>query len=151
METSKAGVDFVKRFEGKRLVAYQDIVGKWTVGYGHLIRLPQEAYFKDVPITEEVATLLLVDDLRTAEACVNKHVTVKLDQEQFDALVSFVYNLGCGAFERSTLLAILNTGDKCRAAEQFVRWNKAGGQPIKGLTTRREAEKRLFLTGEYNV
>lgn len=151
MVTSDEGVKFIKSREGLRIKAYQDIVGKWTTGYGHLIKLPYDEYFKDTTISEGVAENLLRMDLKTAEQCVLKNVTVHLDQCQFDALVDFVFNLGCGALERSTLLYLLNTGNYSGAAAQFPRWNKAGGKEIDGLTRRRNAEMNLFIKGVYET
>jgi lysozyme len=149
MKTSDDGVKFVKRKEGLRLKAYQDIVGKWTIGYGHLINPTVEDYLMDRDISEPLAERILKLDLVDAENCVLKNVKVPLDQCQFDALVDFVFNLGCGALERSTLLILLNQGRYSSAAEQFVRWNKAGGKEVAGLTKRREAERKLFTEGEY--
>lgn len=147
-ETSNDGVNFIKKHEGLRTKAYQDVVGKWTIGYGHLI-LPSEDYLIHNEISEALAENLLRADLRKAEQCVLKNVSVEIDQCQFDSLVSFVFNLGCGALERSTMLLLLNQGRHTTAAEQFPRWNKAGGKEIAGLTNRRNAEKKLFLEGIY--
>ena len=144
MQTSTRGIELVQEFEGLRLKAYQDVVGKWTIGYGHLIVLPQEKGLLDYEIAQETALNLLRSDLKAAEDCVSSKVIVDLTQGQFDALVSFTYNLGCGALNRSTLLRLLNAGEYTRAGEQFLLWDKAGGKPVAGLTRRREAEKRMF-------
>ena len=151
MKVSSKGVEFIKRHEGLRTTAYQDVAGFWTIGYGHLIKLPYEEWLMEQPIGEELATNILKEDLAIAERCVNLHVHIELDQEQFDALVSFTFNLGCGALERSTLRALLNMGQRERAAEQFQRWNKAGGKVWAGLTKRRLEEKRLFTEGLYET
>lgn len=148
MKTSEQGINFIKHFEGFRNKPYQDVVGKWTVGYGHLIKSGDGVVINDF-ITPVQATGLLKQDLVHAEDCVNNNVTISLSQNQFDALVSFVYNLGCGAFKSSTLLRKLNAGDSKGAAIEFPRWNKAGGAAYPGLTNRRIAEQKLFVLGEY--
>lgn len=132
--------DVIKHYEGLRLKAYKCPAGVWTIGYGHT----QHVKDGDV-ITNEQADLYLLDDLRDAENAVNIHTKVKLNQNQFDALVSFVYNLGSGSFELSTLLKKLNAGDYLGAANEFKRWNKAGGKVLNGLVKRRETEANLFI------
>lgn len=146
---SNEGINFIKRHEGLRTKAYQDVVGKWTTGYGHLIKLPYEEYFRDTELTEPMAENLLRMDVKTAVDCVLKNVRVPLDQCQFDALVDFTFNLGCGALERSTLLFLLNQGQYSAAAAQFPKWNKAGGKEVAGLTKRRNDEMKLFMEGAY--
>lgn len=136
------GLALIKEFEGKRLEKYKDVVGKWTIGYGHLI-LPTESY--PLPINEIQADALLRQDLAISEAGVNKWVSMVLTQNQFDALVSFTFNLGVGNLQNSTLLKVLNQGQLQAAADQFLRWNKAGGKEVSGLTRRRIAERALFL------
>jgi len=96
-------------------------------------------------ITQEQADARLQLDVQTAVSCVNRKVGPALTQNQFDALVSFVFNLGCGAFSGSTLLRLLNAGETAAAAQQFVRWDQAGGHVLEGLLRRREAERDLFL------
>lgn len=136
------GIALIKDFEGKELKKYQDVVGKWTIGYGHLI-LPSESF--PVAISDKEAEALLRKDLATSEAGVNRWVNVMLTQNQFDALVSFTFNLGVGNLQTSTLLKLLNQGLMQEAADQFLRWNKAGGKEVSGLTRRRIAERDLFL------
>ena len=143
MKVSDRGIKLIQEFEGCSLVPYQDIVGKWTIGYGHLIR-PTDDF--DAPLTLSQATALLCDDLSKFEAWVLGYVTVDINQNQFDALVSFTYNLGPGALQKSSLLRKLNAGDYAGAAEEFPKWCKAGGKEIAGLLRRRNAEKDLFLT-----
>lgn len=145
MKISESGIAYLKLHEGLRLNAYRDVAGLWTIGYGHLIKLPEEKGLLDYRISLELADKFLREDVQTAEDCVNKAVKVTLTQGQFDALVSFTYNLGCGALNRSTLLALLNKGDYGGAAEQFLRWDKAGGKPWPGLTKRRQQERKMFL------
>ncbi|RJL53221.1 lysozyme [Pectobacterium carotovorum] len=137
-----AGLNLIKSFEGLRLTKYLDTAGKWTIGYGHLIR-PNENF--DNGITSQEADLLLQQDVKTAEMGVQRYVSVDLNGNQFGALTSFTYNLGVGNLKTSTLLRLLNQKEYDAAAAQFLRWNKAGGQVVKGLTRRREAEKTLFL------
>lgn len=143
MQTGPNGLSLVKSFEGLRLTKYQDVVGKWTIGYGHLI-LPSESF--PAPITESQAEALLRKDLSISEAGVSNLVKVPINQNQFDALVSFTFNLGVGNLQNSTLLKKLNAGDKQGAADEFLRWNKAGGKEVAGLTRRRAAERSLFLS-----
>lgn len=142
-KTGAAGLALIEQFEGLRLAKYRDAVGKWTIGYGHLI-LPGENF--DHPLTEAQAGELLQQDLRQSEQAVRRYVTVDLNQNQFDALVSFTFNLGPGSLKSSTLLRLLNQHKYPEAAEQFLRWNRAGGAVLSGLTRRRTAERALFLT-----
>lgn len=141
MNLSDEGLELIKRHEGLRLEAYRDAVGVWTIGYGHTGADVEEGQ----TITEHQADALLGEDVREAEECVEEHVTVDLTQGQFDALVSFVFNLGCAAFTRSTLLRLLNEGDAGGAGTQFARWVNAGGQPLPGLVKRRAEEAERFL------
>ncbi|NHR05723.1 lysozyme [Chromobacterium haemolyticum] len=140
MKTSDAGITLVKSSEGLKLVAYKCPAGIWTNGYGHT--------GPDVTpgqvITQAQADALLARDLERFEAGVARLVKVPLNQNQFDALVCFSFNLGLGALQGSTLLRLLNAGDYAGAAAQFPRWNKAGGKELPGLTRRRAAEQSLF-------
>jgi lysozyme len=141
MTISDAGLNLIKRFEGLRLTAYDDGVGIATVGYGHTkgVRLGDK-------ITEEQATDFLRVDVAEAADAVARLVTVALTQNQRDALISLVFNIGTGAFEGSTLLRKLNAGDHAGAAEEFTRWNKGGGRVLAGLVRRRAAERELFMS-----
>ncbi|MFG8171273.1 lysozyme [Pseudomonas aeruginosa] len=140
MRTSQRGIDLIKSSEGLRLSAYQDSVGVWTIGYGTTAGVKPGQ-----PITKERAEELLRDDVKRFEDQVLRLVKVPLTQGQFDALVSFTYNLGPGALEKSTLLKLLNRGDYQGAADQFPRWVNAGGKRLEGLVKRRAAERALFL------
>lgn len=140
---SKAGVDLIAGFEGCRLQPYQDVVGVWTVGYGHTGAGTQQMSLKSVA----EAKALLAQDLTIYVAGVRKLVKVPVTQHQFDALVSFAYNLGVGALGGSTLLERLNGGHYAMAANQFLSWDMAGGKHLLGLTRRRKAERALFLAG----
>lgn len=135
-----SGLNLIKRFEGLRLDPYKDVGGKLTIGYGHLIR-PDEYY---AVMTEKEAEALLVKDVAVAEAVVKKSVKVKITPNQYAALVSLVYNIGEGHFEDSTLLETLNDGDYEGASKQFMRWVHVDGDRVRGLVTRRTAEKELF-------
>lgn len=140
MKTSQAGIDLIKEFEGVRLAAYRCPAGVPTIGYGHT---------KGVEMGDTVTVIeaeeLLREDLEVFENGVNKLVEVPLEQHQFDALVSFAFNLGLGNLKNSTLLRLLNQGLYTDAANQLTRWNKAGGQVLAGLVRRRSAERRMFL------
>lgn len=146
MKTSERGVELIKRFEGLELEAYQDIAGVWTIGYGHTGADVKPG----MTITEREAEALLRKDLGPREDAVNRLTSVPLNQNEFDALVSFVYNVGADAFRKSTARKRLNRGDRVGAAEALTWWNKAtvAGvlREVTGLTRRRAAEKALFLT-----
>lgn len=141
MQTSNNGMSLIKRFEGLRLQAYRDSVGIPTIGYGHT----QGVKMGDI-ITGEKADKFLREDLQVAELTINTSVKVKLSQAQFDALASFVFNLGSGNFVKSTLLKKLNAGDYAGAAGEFGKWVNAGGKQLPGLVKRRAAEREVFLT-----
>lgn len=132
--------EIIKRYEGLRLEAYLCPAGVWTIGYGHT-----RGVKPGDKCTKEQANDYLLDDLRDAENAVNVMVKSSLNQNQFDALVSFVYNLGSGNFKDSTLLRKLNERDYLGAANEFKRWNKAGGKVLNGLIKRRESEANLFI------
>ena len=132
--------EIIKEFEGLRLEAYKCPADVWTIGYGHTNKVKQGD-----AITTGEAEVLLALDVQEAERAVNAYVDVDINQNQFDALVSFVYNLGAGNFKSSTLLRKLNQGDYLGAANEFERWNKAGGKVLNGLVRRRKAESNLFI------
>ena len=145
MKTSENGKNLIKQFEGKRLSAYDDGVGVWTIGYG-TIKYPNGLRVKrGDTCTDAQANTYFNNDLITFENAVNRLVKVKLNQNQFDALVSFTYNLGETNLYKSTLLKKLNAGDYIGASNEFEKWNKASGRVLTGLTRRRKAEKELFL------
>jgi lysozyme len=138
------GLSLTEQFEGCNLNAYQDQVGVWTIGYGHT----GADVTPGLTITQDQAQDLLAQDVGKAAACVNNTVTVELSQDEYDALVDFVFNLGVGAFTGSTLLRDLNAGDISDAATQFDAWDHAGGNVVAGLLRRREAETALFSTSD---
>lgn len=146
MQTSDKGIALIKQFEGCKLTAYQDSVGVWTIGYGWTQPVDGKPIRAGVTIKQETAERLLKTGLVSYESDVSRMVKVGLTQGQFDALVSFTYNLGARSLSTSTLLRKLNAGDYAGAADEFLRWNKAGGKVLNGLTRRREAERALFLS-----
>lgn len=138
------GLALTEQFEGCRLSAYQDQAGVWTIGYGHT----GPDVVPGMTITSDQAQSLLMGDISGAAACVNQVVNVPLAQPEFDALVDFVFNLGPGAFEGSTMLRLLNSGDFTAAAAEFQKWDHAGGKVVAGLLRRREAEEAMFDTDD---
>lgn len=139
MKTSDRGIQAIEGYEGIRLKAYLDSVNVPTIGVGHTLGV----HMGDV-ITKEQAEEFLRADLEDAEYAVNKYVLMPINQSQFDALVSFVFNLGSGAFKGSTLLKRLNAGLYQEAANEFLKWNQAGGKVLAGLAARRAAERAMF-------
>ena len=139
MKTGTKGIELIKHFEGCELEAYKCAAGVWTIGYGHI-----KGVTSDSVITQEQAEQMLVEELNEYEGYINNMVTVPLSQNQFDALVSWVYNLGGGNLKASTLLKVVNSGEFKGVPEQIMRWNKAGGKVLEGLTRRRQAEADLF-------
>ncbi|UYF57267.1 lysozyme [Citrobacter amalonaticus] len=149
MQTSHNCISLIKLFEGCRLTAYPDPGtggAPWTIGYGWTHPVDGKPVRPGMTINQDTADRLLKTGLVSYENDVLKLVRVKLTQGQFDALVSFAYNVGSRALSTSTLLKKLNAGDIKGAADEFLRWNKAGGKVLNGLTRRREAERALFLS-----
>lgn len=143
---SRKGVILLKKLEGLKLKAYKDSAGKSTIGWGHLINLPGEAYLhRKNGINVGTAEKLFKKDIKTAESAVNKWVTSPVTTNQYDALVSFVYNVGEGAFGTSTMLKYINKGEHQKAANEFPRWRYAGKKEVAGLVKRRAIEQQLFL------
>ena len=142
MKISTNGIDLICSFEGLRLKAYDDGVGVWTIGYGTTV-IDGTKVKKGDTCTLEQARSYMANDLKKFESAVNQ-VKVPLNQNQYDALVSLAYNIGVGAFLSSTLFKKLNAKDYKGAAEQFDRWNRAGGKVMRGLTNRRAKERKLF-------
>ncbi|HEJ7869740.1 TPA: lysozyme [Serratia marcescens] len=146
MNISKSGIELIKRFEGLRLKAYQDSVGVWTIGYGWTQPVDGKKIGPGMQIDQATAERLLKCGVVQYEQGVNQLVKVRITQGQFDALVSFTYNLGLRSLSTSTLLQKLNDGDKQGAADQFGRWVNAGGKRLDGLVARRAAEREMFLS-----
>lgn len=139
MKPSQACVDFVKSFEGFKANAYLCPAGVWTIGYG-----TTENVRPGDTVNEFEAEALLYGDLLEAADAIDDLVDVELTQHQYDALCSFIYNVGREAFRNSTLLKLLNAGNYTAAAAQFQRWNKASGKVLAGLSRRRESEREMF-------
>ena len=139
MKISAEGLALIKKFEGCELEAYQDAVGVWTIGYGHI-----KGVKEGMTITKQQAEEMLLEELVEYENYVLEAVNHQLDQCMFDALVSWTYNLGPSNLNASTMLKVLNAGDYDGVPEQIKRWNKAGGKVLTGLVRRREAEALLF-------
>lgn len=149
MKTNQAGVDLIKKWEGKKLTAYPDPATggePWTIGYGHTSAAGPPAVKKGMKITEEEAESILVRDLGKYESAVMKGLTAKPNGNQFSAMVSLCFNIGPGNFAKSSVLRKFNAGDTKGAADAFLLWNKAAGKVMRGLTNRREDERKLFLT-----
>lgn len=148
MKIGKFGIALIKEFEKCRLKAYPDGGGVWTIGWGHI-----KGVKEGDRCTQAQADAWLVEDCANAIAEVNKVVTVELNQQQFDALVSFEFNTGGlryvnrqGQLVDSTLLKLLNAGDWLGAARQFTEWDHDNGKQVRGLTRRRLREQALFLS-----
>lgn len=149
MRTSPEGIALIKRFESLRLAPYHDAVGYPTTGYGHLLSKEKWADLSRWnPITEEEANDLLANDVGVYERAVERLVSVPLSTGQFDALVSFTFNLGAGALQASTLRRKLNRGEYHEAPRELMRWVFAGGRKLRGLVRRREAETILGMMWE---
>ena len=142
---TKDGLRHLKVLEGGVFTAYQDAVGVWTIGYGST-----DGVKEGMEISQERAEMLLLEDVEVFEESVNKLVEVPLEQNQFDALVSWTFNLGSTNLKNSTLLKVLNDKDYEGVPAQIKRWNKAGGKVLQGLIRRREAEALLFEGKEWH-
>ena len=145
MKISENGKSLIKKFEGCELESYQDSVGVWTIGLGHTKGVRQGQ-----SITKDEALAMLDEELIEYQEYVEKLVEVPLNQDQFDALVCWVYNLGPTNLATSTLLYKLNKGQYDDVPSEIKRWNKAGGEVLKGLVRRREAEALLFLGKDWS-
>src|SRR5574344_1153474 len=140
MKTSEKGINLIKKFEGCKLTAYKFPAGVWTIGYGHTRNV-----HKGEKITQQQADELLKQDLLVYEAGINV-MRLNINQNQFDSLVSFAFNLGLGALQKSTLLKRIkvNPNDP-KIKDEFLRWSYAGGKQLKGLLLRRQAECDLYF------
>ena len=144
---NQATVDLVKEFEGCKLKAYKCPAGVWTIGYGTTSRAGVGLeVVEGMEITEAEAEYYLQKSLEKFSTEIVGAFTRPPNESQFGACVSLAYNIGAGAFKRSTVLRKFNQGDDAGAANAFLMWNKAGGTVLKGLVRRREAERKLFLT-----
>ena len=152
---SQPGARFIARFEGFSARLYNDPAGHCTIGYGHLVHHgrcngTEPAEFRR-GITRQRALALLASDAAAPARAIDASVDVRLAQHQFDALVSFAFNVGVGAFRESTLLRKLNAGNYAAVPGELSRWVKAGGQTLPGLVRRRRAEGVLFRHGRYEA
>tara|TARA_B100001059_G_C17748281_1_gene535620 strand:- start:268 stop:777 length:510 start_codon:yes stop_codon:yes gene_type:complete len=139
MGISEEGKNLIKKFEGCELEAYKCAAGVWTIGYGHI-----KTAVEGMKIDQATANELFDEEMGEYETYVNTAVNVPLSQNQFDALVSWVFNLGNGNLNASTMLKVINSGDHAGVPAQIKRWNKAGGKVLDGLIRRREAEALLY-------
>lgn len=147
MKVNAAAIALIKEFEGFRASAYKDPVGIWTIGYGTTANAGVGIVPKaGMTITEAEATEYLWRAVDKFAAQVEAALTRPATGNEFGAMVSLAYNIGPGAFKRSTVLREFNAGNVRAAADAFLMWNRAGGTVLRGLTRRREAERKLFLT-----
>lgn len=144
MTINAAALNLIKGFESKELKAYRDAVGIWTIGYGHTAMAGPPSPKAGMTITSAEADALLLKDLGKYEAPVKKLVKVPLNENQYGALTSLVFNIGEGNFAKSTLLKKLNAGNYAAVPAELMKWNKAKGKVLAGLTRRRKAEGQLF-------
>lgn len=148
MKISDKGLDIIKQFESLKLKAYKDAVGIWTIGWG-TIRYPSGEKVKEgQQITYEAAEGYLKYDVSLKTKLVSALLSgVSLNQNQIDAIISFTYNVGVGALTRSTLLKKVKQNPSDPSIElEFLKWNKAGGKVLNGLTKRRQAESDLYFS-----
>lgn len=140
MKLGEAGAKLIKSYEQVRYEAYMPTPNDVpTLGFGHT-----RGVAMGDTCTQEQADAWFLEDIAWAEDCVNRAVRVPIEQQEFDAMVSLCFNIGCRAFTGSTLMKVLNTGDFDAASEQFLVWDRQHGQVLNGLLARREAEKTLF-------
>jgi lysozyme len=144
MRTGPQGIELIRHFEGCRFDAYLCPAGVWTIGYGHTADVKEGD-----SIDQEAAEAFLIEDLETFEQAVTRLVEVPLTQQQFDALVSWTFNLGAGNLAESTLLRKLNNYQYVEVPEQMMRWVRAGGKVLDGLVRRRAAEAALFQSKDW--
>ncbi len=137
------GINLIKRFEGFEPRIYLDAAGLSTIGYGHLLHSGEAEMFKN-GISPEAGEALLIKDVLSAECAVLRLIRAPLTDGQFDALVSFTFNLGSGALQRSTLRRKINREEHDEVPEQFMRWVWAGGRRLRGLIRRREEESGVY-------
>lgn len=146
---TKNGINLIKSFEGFESEIYLDAAGLPTIGYGHLIRKGEHKMFEN-GISEAAGEALLIKDVLLAEQAVLRLINIPLTDGQFDALVSFTFNLGGGTLQRSTLRRKVNREEHDDVPAEFMRWVWAGGRKLKGLVRRREAEANLYKSNQYN-
>ncbi|EBV0540145.1 lysozyme [Salmonella enterica] len=145
MNISARGLAALKREEGCKLTAYPDSRGVWTIGTGHTGKVDGIAVHKGMTITQDTADRLLRDDLSWVEHCITERVTVPLNQNQYDALCSLIFNIGANAFTGSGVRRYLNAGNYTAAADAFLEWSRAGSNQTL-LAPRRGRERAMFLS-----
>ena len=148
-QISQHGLAKLKQWEGLKTKAYKDAGGVWTIGYGHTAMAGSPVPYQSQVITAAEAENILLKDLVQYEAAIENNVNVKLNDNQFAALVSFAFNVGIGAFKNSTLLKKLNQGNFDAVPTELMKWTKAGGKKLQGLVNRRQAEGYLWMEGAY--
>lgn len=148
--TSPQGLEFIKDYEKLHTTAYIDAVGVPTIGWGSTMFPNKKTVGSGDVITEWEADRMLVHYVTGIDAELSNIVTTPLTQNEFDALSSFVYNVGLSGFKKSTMLKLLNQGDKQGAAQQFSRWVYGGGKKLPGLVKRRNQEAAMFVKGVYD-
>ncbi len=146
MQTSSTGRALIMRHEGFSPVPYLCPAGLWTIGYGHVITPERRANLSYVNHAQ--AEQLLVTDMRLAERAVERFINRELVHSEFDALVSFTFNLGAGALQRSSLRRVINRDERADISHQWLRWVWAGGRKLPGLIRRRHEELALFLSAD---
>lgn len=146
MKVNQAGIDLIKRWEGCKLKAYKDVAGVWTVGYGLTSRAGFIQVGPDTVLTQEEADYFLEKVVADFADKIRPMIDAKLSDNQFSALVSLAYNIGTGAFAKSSVLRRINAGEMHIVPDAMRMWRKAGGKVVQGLINRREAEIQLFLT-----
>lgn len=144
MKTSDHGIAFIKRWEGVKLNAYLCPANVWTIGVGHTAAMGDPKPVKGMRLSEAEADMILRRDLKAIERDIIAVVKAPLSQGQFDTLVSFVFNVGIGAFRKSTLLKKLNAGDAKAVPSELMKWTRAGGKVVQGLVNRRRAEADMW-------
>ena len=148
-QISPHGLEKLKQWEGLKTKAYKDAGGVWTIGYGHTAMAGEPKPRAGMVITPAEAENILLKDLVQYETAIENNVKVKLTDNQFAALVSFVYNIPLASFKKSKLLKKLNAGNYDAVPTELMKWTKAGGKKIQGLVNRRRAEGYLWMEGAF--
>lgn len=148
MKMTEEGLALIRQSEGLRLASYRDAVGIWTIGYGHTSAAGKPAVSAGQRISIEEADEILRRDVEAFAAGVRAVLARELSDQQFSALVSFAYNVGIGAFRKSSVLQAANAGEHARVPQRLCLWVKAGGRTLPGLVKRRASEAALYMQGE---